>query len=397
MKRTSGLIFASTLMLMCPTYAFAQYDSFDRQCIYSPHQQNSINIASAQVKTTDIAQVGSTANSAGADINNATLVSLPAEVPSSLPAPLPTALPTETPAGSPTAPTSSERTELNAAAAPQAESVEGKALNGKISQNRKASRHPQPLSLKVSEDQFARTLLTGSTFTIELENELTSKEAASGDKVLAHLTQDLQVGSVLLAPKGAKVEGSVHKVYAACRGIKSNKLNGHFRNSNGGLQLEFNRLIGGDGTDYTISAIPAAGSDVHKLSTQEQKMSISKHGEVGVPYHAKRYEAIALAISAGSMAAGPFGFAAAPAISALIGGVCPAYGLGRPAKPGEKHPRFKGAMMGALRGSPAGFLTTGLFVHGLDAKISSGDQIILQLSQPLSVPSTGKEISSAQQ
>jgi hypothetical protein len=365
MKRTSGLIFASTLMLMCPTYAFAQYDSFDRQCIYSPHLQNSVNIASAQV-------------------------SVPAELPSSLPAPLPT----ETPESKPI-PSYSGKAELNAVAPADTESVDGKALNGKISKNHKAGKHPLPLSLKVSDDQF--TLLTGSTFSIELENELTSKEAAAGDKVLAHLSQDLQVGSVLLAPKGAKVEGSVHKVFPACKGIKSNKLNGHFRNSNGGLQLEFTRLLGSDGTDYTIAAIPAAGSDVHKLSAQEQKMVISKHGEVGVPYHTKRYETIAFAITAGSMAAGPFGFAAAPAMSALIGGVCPAYGLGRPAKPGEKHPRVKGALMGALRGSPGGFLTSGLFVHGLDAKVSSGDQIILQLSQPLSLPTAGKEISSAQQ
>lgn len=359
MKRTSGLIFAATLMLILPSCALAQYDAADRQCIYSSHQKHS-------------RYIGSNAD---------------------LPSSRPTALPTDQLVSSP-APT--VKAESTAPAETISKANEPIVLDGKISKSRKASKLPKPLLVKFTEDQFSRTLLPGSTFSIEMENELTSKDAAIGDKVGAHLVQDLQVGDLLLAPKGAKLEGSVNKVYKACKGIKTNKMNGHFRNSNGGIQMEFNKLVGSNGTVYTISAVPAAGSAVQKLSQEEQKLEINKHGEVGVPYHAKKYETIAFAITASSMAAGPFGFAAAPALSALIGGVCPAYGLGRPSKPGEKHARVKGALMGALRGTPGGFITSGLLVQGLDAKVSSGDQLILQLSQPLSVPSGPvKEISSA--
>ncbi len=51
--------------------------------------------------------------------------------------------------------------------------------------------------------------------------------------------------------------------------------------------------------------------------------------------------------------------------------------------------------MGAVKGSPGGFITSGFLVKGVDAKVSPGDQIILQLSQPISIPSKSKEISSA--
>jgi hypothetical protein len=367
MKRSNGLILASTLMLFLPSCAFAQYDADDRQCIYPSSRMNYPNAS--------VVSLGSPAGEAPM-------------VPQAV-APVTVAEP--------------------AGVVVEAEKIESKSrkhqhvarrandpikLDGSISKTRKASKHPEALSLKFTEDKLSRTLLPGSTFTIALDNELNSKDAAVGDKVSAHLIQDLRAGDQLLAPSGAKIEGTVSHVYKACKGTKSNKMNGHLRNANGGIQMEFNKLVCNDGIAYDISAAPASGSDIQKQSSAEQKMSVNKRGEVGVPYRAKTYESISFAITTGSIAAGPFGFAAAPALCAFIGTVSPSYGLGRPSKPGEKHRRLKGALMGALRGSPGGFITSGFFVHGLDAKVSTGDQVILQLSQPLTVPSELK-VSSA--
>jgi hypothetical protein len=260
-----------------------------------------------------------------------------------------------------------------------------KSLKGTVA---KASRHKkirEPLALKTKQDEFSSDLLAGSTFPIEIEGKLSSKESAAGDKVVGHLLQDLKVGSLLLAEKGTVVEGTVSKVVPACNGIKSNKLNKRFGNANGGIQLEFSRLLGSSST-YEISAAPAKGSEVQKLTANEQQLMVNGLGELSVPYHARRYTALAIAISGGSMAAGPFGMAGAPVISAFCGGLMPAYGLGRPSRPGEKHVRVKGVMMGALRGAPGGFLTSGFFVHGLEATLASGDQITLRLNKNLSVP-----------
>jgi hypothetical protein len=265
-----------------------------------------------------------------------------------------------------------------------------KSLKGAVS---KASHKKvrEPLALKIKQDEFSSDLLAGSTFPIQLEGTLSSKESAAGDKVIGHLTQDLKVGTLLLAEKGTIVEGTISKVVPACNGIKSNKLNKRFRNANGGIQLEFSRLLGAS-TTYEIAAVPAKGSEVQKLSANEQQLIVNGLGELSVPYRAGRYTALAMAISGGSMAAGPFGMAGAPAISALCGGLMPAYGLGRPARPGEKYVRVKGVMMGALRGAPGGFLTSGFFVHGLEATLASGDQITLRLNKDLSVP-TQKNVS----
>jgi hypothetical protein len=278
---------------------------------------------------------------------------------------------------------------LSAAANSKLSAPAKKPLKGEVA---KASHHKktrEPLALKIKEDEFSSDLLAGSTFPIELEGTLSSKESVAGDKVVAHLTQDLKIGSLLLAEKGTIVEGTVSKVVPACSGLKSNKLNKRFRNANGGIQIEFSRMLGSS-TNYEISAVPAKGSDVKKLSATEQQLIVNSLGELSVPYHAGRYTMLAIAISGGSMAAGPFGMAGAPAISAFCGALMPAYGLGRPAHPGEKYVRVKGAVMGALRGAPGGFLASGLFVRGLEATLASGDQITLRLNKNLSVPTHQK-------
>lgn len=261
----------------------------------------------------------------------------------------------------------------------------GESLKGAVAKNSHHKKTREPLALKIKEDEFSKDLLAGSTFPIELEGQLSSKDSVVGDKVMAHLTEDLKIGDFLLAEKGTTVEGSVSKVVPACNGIKSNKLNKRYRNANGGIQIEFSKLLASSGS-YEIAAVPARGSTVESVTATEQQLMVNNLGEISVPYHAGRYTALAIAISTGSMAGGPFGIAGAPVVSAFFGGIMPAYGLGRPAHSGEKHVRLKGALMGAVRGAPGGFLTSGIFVHGLEAVASSGDQITLRLNKNLSIP-----------
>lgn len=244
-------------------------------------------------------------------------------------------------------------------------------------------------------DETGQThITTGAKFPVLILGELTSKTAKPGDPVQARLKVDLKVGGKLIAKKGAIVNGHVSSVEHSRALLHSELSVKRWFRANGALGIRFDEIISESGEHIPLAACPARIPRIVKNKAEGRILGVNDRGEIVTPLSIQlKYQAAHLAIRGAGSAAGVFSFGIVPVAYGAIGAICPSFAYGHPVGQQVRHRRLKGFALGVTAGLPGGFLITDSIIHGEEAVLKPGDELLAEFKQDFTgEPATNAEL-----
>jgi len=221
-------------------------------------------------------------------------------------------------------------------------------------------------------------------FTAILNTPITSKMARNGDPVYARLGSPLTISGHLFAP-GSMLLGQITEVDHARRHIMAEVSPKRWLNSDGGVGMEFDQVIGPDGSRAPICGVPMKMSREERGALHEKSIAVSKKGVVGPSRTSEILPKLTRTAigAAATITHSPI----VPLAGGLLGAIAPSLVLESTDKEYQseiKHRRLKGFAAGAIAGVPGGFLVNDTLIKGRDAMLPTGTVLFMKLDPALS-------------
>jgi|GEM_PF-4520648 len=224
-------------------------------------------------------------------------------------------------------------------------------------------------------------LNAGSLVRVEVLTPIDTMKAAVGDPVKARVIDYISViGQQVLCPTDI-ITGKIVSIYRPQKTIKAYVPGRNFLNADARLGLVFDSVQSKNGIKTTIAAVPAPKSRVTKYVPSKVEIAVDKNGQYESKYGTKKLLAVDAAITAASIASGPYGLLVAPTLTGAAGAVSSTYAAGRPREKTESDSKTQDVLLGVGKGLPGGSIVSGVTTRGAHLFLEVGDQLVLILNQ----------------
>lgn len=224
-------------------------------------------------------------------------------------------------------------------------------------------------------------LNAGSLIRVEVQTPVDTVKAAIGDPIQCRVIDYISVIGHQVACPTDIVTGKINSIYRPKKTIKSYVPGRTFLNADARLGLTFDSIISANGIRTTIAAQPAPNSRVIKYVPSKVEIVVDKNGQYESKYGTKKLLAVDAAITAASVASGPYGLLVAPALTGAAGAVSTTYAAGRPREKIEDNHKTQDVLLGVGKGLPGGAIVSGVTTRGAHLFLEKGDQLVLILNQ----------------